>query len=70
VNRVPNDGEPGLGGDRPEEGQVVPRRRRDYESPAIVRFGNIGSLARFGGSMQNDSGGLGNQPGGAPPFRS
>ena len=70
MNRVPNDGEPVLGGDRAEGGGVVPRRRRDYESPAIVRFGSLGSLARFGGSLQNDSGSLGNQPGGAPPFRS
>ena len=68
--RVPNDGEPGLGGDRAQEGGAVPRRRRDYESPAIVRFGNLGSLARFGGSQQTDSGGsLGNPPG-SRPFRS
>ena len=56
MNRVPNDGEPVLGGDRAEGGGVVPRRRRDYESPAIVRFGTIDQLARFGGSYVVDSG--------------
>jgi hypothetical protein len=70
MSRVPNDGEPILGGDRARDGGADHRRRRDYESPAIVRFGSLGSLARFGGSQVVDSGGgLGNQAGG-PPFRS
>jgi hypothetical protein len=40
--------------------------RRAYAPPRIERFGKLDEVAQFGGSTQNDSGSLGNQPG--PPI--